>query len=105
MDALRLPHLSGTDALAQAQTKALEAKQGQSQEAALMFEGMLWMQIAQSMRSTVQPSGLFGNTGQARGTYEFMLDQAVVEQAMKAGKSLGLANQLEKAWAAQQNRV
>lgn len=63
-------------------------------EAALAFEGMLWTQIFQGMRQTVEPSGLFGEGGQARSTYEYLFDQVVVQSAMASGKSLGLAERL-----------
>jgi hypothetical protein len=46
----------------------------------------------------VQPSGLFGETGNARSTYEYLLDQAVTSNAMKAGKGWGLSQQLEAKW-------
>ncbi len=45
----------------------------------------------QQMRQTVQPSGLFGDDGMARSTYEYLLDQAVSAKAAigpaKAGAS------------------
>ena len=67
-------------------------------EAALMFEGLIMTQLFQAMRKTVQPSGLFGDDSQARSTYEYLLDQAVVEHAMASGKGWGLAERLEKTW-------
>ena len=69
-----------------------------TQAAAQMFEGMLWTQMFQVLRKTVQRSGLLGEEGQARGTYEFLMDQAVVQAAMKSGKGLGMASRLEEAW-------
>lgn len=69
-------------------------------EAARQFEGMLMQMLFQTMRKTVEPSGLFGEGGQARSTYEFLLDQAVVEKAVASGRGWGLAERLESAWAA-----
>jgi Rod binding domain-containing protein len=68
-------------------------------QSALMFEGMVMTQMFQAMRKTIQPSGLFGDDTQARSTYDYMLDQAVLEHAMNAGKGWGLAEKLEKSWA------
>lgn len=62
------------------------------------------MQILfQTMRKTVEPSGLFGEEGQARSTYEFLLDQAVVEKAVASGRGWGLAERLESAWSGPRN--
>lgn len=74
-------------------------------EAALMFEGMVMTQMFQSMRKTIQPSGLFGDQSQSRSTYEYLLDQAVVEHAMASGKGLGLADRLEKTWEQEQKKT
>lgn len=74
-------------------------------EAARAFEGMLWTQIFQAMRKTVQPSGLLGDSGQARSTYDFLLDQAVVESAVKGGRQMPLAARIEAAWKAQRSEV
>lgn len=71
-------------------------------EAAKQFEGMLMAQIFQVMRKTVNHSGLFGDSALARSTYEYLLDQAVVDHAMNSGKSWGLAPRLEEAWATRQ---
>jgi len=68
-------------------------------EAARKFEGLLMAQLFQSLRKTVQPSGLFGDEGQARQTYEYLLDQAVVEHAMAGGRGWGLAERIEQDWA------
>jgi len=38
---------------------------------------MLMSFVFQQMRGTVQPSGLFGDDGNARSTYDYLLDQAV----------------------------
>lgn len=72
-------------------------------EAALMFEGLVMTQLFQAMRKTVQPSGLFGDDGQTRSTYEYLLDQAVVEHAMSSGKSWGLAENIEASWKTEKN--
>lgn len=66
------------------------------EQAAQMFEGLILTQMFQSMRSTVPHSNLFGENAQARTSYEYLLDQAVVEHAMAAGKGLGLAASLAK---------
>jgi Rod binding domain-containing protein len=68
-------------------------------QAALMFEGLMMTQMFQAMRKTIQPSGLFGDESKPRSTYEYMLDQAVVEHVMASGKGWGLAEKLEKTWA------
>jgi Rod binding domain-containing protein len=70
-----------------------------NEQAARMFEGLMMTQMFQAMRKTIQPSGLFGNESQSRATYEYMLDQAVVEHVMSSGKGWGLAEHLEKNWA------
>lgn len=67
-------------------------------EAARKFEGMLMSFLFQQMRETVQPSGLFGNEGTARSTYEYLLDQATTSKAMDAGKGWGLSQRLAAAW-------
>ncbi|HNX94712.1 MAG TPA: rod-binding protein [Holophaga sp.] len=71
---------------------------GKDAKAAAMFEGMLMAQIFQSMRKTIQPSGLFGENSNAHATYNYLLDQAVVEHAVAAGKGWGLAEKLEQSW-------
>jgi Rod binding domain-containing protein len=67
-------------------------------EAAKQFEGMLMDYLFQQMRQTVQPSGLFGDTGTAQSTYEYLLDQATTKKAMDAGKGWGLSQRLAAAW-------
>lgn len=71
-------------------------------QAAVAFEGMLISTMFQSMRKTVQPSGLLGDSGQAKGTLQYLLDQAIVDSAMKGGRSWGLARRLEEAWLARE---
>lgn len=73
-------------------------------EAAKKFEGLLMAQLFQSLRKTVQPSGLFGDGGQARQTYEYLFDQAVVEHAMASGRGWGLAERIEQDWARQNEK-
>ncbi len=74
-------------------------------EAAQKFEGLLMAQMFQSLRKTVQHSGLFGDEGQARQTYEYLLDQAVVEHAMASGRGWGLAEKIERDWTRQNEKV
>jgi len=69
-------------------------------DAAKQFEGMMMAQVFQTMRKTVQHSGLFGDSAMARSTYEYLLDQAVVQHAMDGGKGWGLAERLEESWKA-----
>lgn len=71
-------------------------------EAARQFEGMLMAQIFQAMRKTVDHGSLFGESSLARSTYEYLLDQAVVDHAMKSGKGWGMAARLEAQWKASQ---
>jgi hypothetical protein len=54
--------------------------------------------LIQSMRKTVQPSGLFGDSGQSRSTYEYLMDQAVVDRAVSGGRGWGLAERLKASW-------
>ena len=70
-------------------------------EAAKQFEAMLMSFVFQQMRGTVQPSGLFGDDGNARSTYDYLLDQAVTSQAMDAGKGWGLSQRLAATWDAE----
>lgn len=68
-------------------------------QAARMFEGLVMTQMFQSMRKTVPHSGLFGDESKSQSTYEYLLDQAVVEHAMDSGRGLGLTDQLAKSLA------
>ncbi|MDR3672239.1 MAG: rod-binding protein [Holophaga sp.] len=98
--------MSGLPPLAQAAPQEIVAQSmpgpgsnpGGNAEAAKQFEGMLMAFVFQQMRKTVQPSGLFGDTGMARSTYEYLLDQAVTSNAMDAGKGWGLSQQLAAKW-------
>lgn len=88
------------NALAQTQgTKALPDATEKTDKAARQFEGMLMGMLFQTLRKTVHPSGLFGDSGQAKSTYEYLLDQAVVDQAVSSGRGWGLAERLKASWA------
>ncbi len=76
-----------------------------TKDVARMFEGMMMAQLFQAMRKTVQHSGLFEENSQARSTYEYLLDQAVVEHAMAGGRGWGLAERLETSWSKQLDKV
>jgi Rod binding domain-containing protein len=78
---------------------------GNLHQAAVAFEGLLVSTMFQSMRKTVKPSGLLGDSGQAKGTLEYLLDQAIVESAMKGGRTWGLAQRLEEAWKARESKA
>ena len=71
-------------------------------KAATAFEGMVVSQMLKAMRKTVPRSGLLGDSGQARATLEYLLDQAVVDAAMAGGRTRGLARRVEEAWKAKQ---
>ena len=65
---------------------------------AVEFEAMLMTQLFQTMRKTVEPSGFFGGNQNERSTYEYLLDQAVVQQAIESGHTWGLAERIEESW-------
>jgi Rod binding domain-containing protein len=69
-----------------------------TREAAQQFEGLLMGLLFQAMRQTVQPSGLLGDSGHSRSTYEYLMDQAVANKAAASGKGWGLAERLEAEW-------
>lgn len=83
-------------------TLALKQRVPQAEDrsaaAAKQFEGMVMSLLFQTLRKTVEPSGLLGEEGQARSTYEMLLDQAVVDKAMGSGRSWGLAERLAESW-------
>ena len=81
-----------------AQTSAMPSKE-RTAEAAKQFEAMLMENLFRVMRKTVENSTLFGDSSNARSTYEYLLDQAVTNNALNAGKSMGMAAKLESAWA------
>jgi Rod binding domain-containing protein len=74
-------------------------------EAAKQFEGLLMANLFQELRKTVHTSGLFGDGGNARSTYEYLLDQAVVNHAMDSGKTWGLSDKLEASIRAAQKKM
>lgn len=91
--------LPTVDAAGQAAAaRALPSAGERTDQAARQFEGLLMSLLFQTMRKTVQPSGLFENSGQTRSTYEYLLDQAVVERAVSGGWGWGLADRLKEAW-------
>ena len=67
-------------------------------KAAQNFEGMLMEQLMQGLRKTVESGGLFGQEGQSKSTFEYLMDQAVIAKAVKGGRGLGLAAQMERIW-------
>jgi Rod binding domain-containing protein len=62
------------------------------------FEAMLMAQMFQTMRKTVEPSGLFEENQNERSLYDYLFDQAVLQQATAAGQTWGLAEKLEESW-------
>ena len=74
-------------------------------EAAKQFEAMMMAYVFQQMRQTVPTSGLFGNDGIARSTYDYLLDQAVATKALQAGKGWGLSQRLEASWDARSSDI
>lgn len=91
--------LSAVDPLAQAQgATALPEATDKTDQAARQFEGLLMGLLFQSMRKTVEPSGLLGDTGQTQSTFEYLMDQAVVDKAVGAGRGWGLAERLKVEW-------
>ena len=96
MTSLGLPTV---DALSQAQgAKAPPDPAEKTDKAARQFEGLLMGLLFQTMRKTVKPSGLLGDSGQSRSTYEYLLDQAVVDRAVSGGRGWGLAERLKASW-------
>lgn len=92
--------LPAVDAVAQAQgAQGLPDAADKTEKAARQFEGLLMGLLFQTMRKTVEPSGLFGESGQSRSTYEYLMDQAVVDRAVSTGHGWGLADRLKAAWA------
>ena len=91
--------LPAVDALAQAQgARAIPDAVDKTDQAARQFEGLLMGLLFQTMRKTVEPSGLLGDSGQSRSTYEYLMDQAVVDRAVSAGHGWGLADRLKAGW-------
>jgi len=96
---LSSPVSSAQDLLVQAGPTKKDPK-----EAAKEFEGLLMANLFKELRKTVHHSGLFGESDSARGTYEYLLDQAVVNHAMEAGKTWGLRDKLEASLKASQGK-
>ncbi len=69
-----------------------------TEAAARQFEGMVMSLLFQTLRKTVEPSGLLGDGGQSRSTYEMLLDHALVDKAVGGGRSWGLAARLSESW-------
>jgi Rod binding domain-containing protein len=91
--------LPAVDTVAQAQgARALPGSAEKTEKAARQFEGLLMGQLFQAMRKTVEPSGLLGDSGQSRSTYEYLMDQAVLEKAVTSGRGWGLAERLKASW-------
>ena len=98
--------LPALDPLAQAQgAKAIPDASEKTDKAARQFEGLLMGLLFQTLRKTVKPSGLFGDSGQSRSTYEYLMDQAVVDQAVSTGHGWGLADRLKASWSQQEKKV
>lgn len=73
-------------------------------EVAKQFEGMLLANMFQQMRKTVHHTDLFGGGSSATGTYEYLLDQAVVNHAMEGGRTWGLSAKIEASLKAAQRK-
>lgn len=78
--------------------QAMPLSGDKTEKAARQFEGLLMSLLFQTMRRTVEPSGLLGDSGQSRSTFEYLMDQAVVERAVSTGHGWGLADRLKEAW-------
>jgi Rod binding domain-containing protein len=96
VDALSLSQRSPLDLVGQ--PPSLDDKGAKDAKAAHQFEGMLMANLFQCLRKTVNHSNLFGNSGSAQNTYEYMLDQAVVNHALEGGKTWGLSDRLQASW-------
>ena len=98
--------LSTVDAVGQAQgASALPGSTEKTAKAAQQFEGLLMNLLFQGMRKTVEHSKLLGDSGSSRSTYEYLMDQAVVDKAVSAGRGWGLAAKLEASWTKSQTQV
>ena len=96
---MSLTALPTVNAVSQAQgAGALPDATEKTEKAARQFEGLLMNMLFQGMRKTIQPSGLFGDSGSSRSTYEYLMDQAVVDRAVAGGRGWGLAEKLQAAW-------
>lgn len=92
-----MPSISSLKPLDHLSAQSLLPKEGNA-EAAQQFEGLMMSQLFQTLRKTVEPSGLFKEGENSRETYEYLLDKALVEQAMACGKGWGLAEQIQRSW-------
>lgn len=91
--------LPAVDPLGQAQgAQVVPGAEERTDQAARQFEGLLMSLLFQAMRKTVEPSGLLGDSGQSRSTYEYLMDQAVVDRAVSSGRGWGLAERLKESW-------
>jgi Rod binding domain-containing protein len=96
---VNLPGLPLVDTVTQVQgAQGLPSPEEKTEKAARQFEGLLMGLLFQTMRKTVEPSGLFGDSGQSRSTYEYLMDQAVVDRAVTTGHGWGLADRLKASW-------
>lgn len=76
----------------------LPQAEDRTEDSAKRFEGMVMNLLFQTLRKTVEPSGLLGESGQSRATYDMLMDQAVVDKAVGSGRSWGLAERLAESW-------
>jgi Rod binding domain-containing protein len=79
-------------------TQLPQIEEDKLKQTAYEFEAMLMTQLFQTLRKTVEPSGLFGYNQTARSTYEYLLDQSLFQQAAASGHTWGLASRLEESW-------
>ena len=79
-------------------TRPVRQSDSKLKQTALEFEGMLMTQLFQTLRKTVEPSGLFGDNQNSRSTYEYLMDQATFQKAAENGQTWGLAARLEESW-------
>jgi Rod binding domain-containing protein len=90
---------SNLDPVSLLQTSQLsEEKEDKLGKTASEFEAMLMAQLFQTMRKTVEPSGLFEENQNERGIYDYLFDQAILQQATAGGHTWGLAEKLEESW-------
>ncbi|MDR2697294.1 MAG: hypothetical protein LBB40_02330 [Holophagales bacterium] len=101
-----LPITSQIDLAALAKTHQVpqqqENKLGQT---ASEFEAMLMTQLFQTLRKTVEPSGLFGHNQTERSIYDYLFDQSIFQNAATTGQTWGLASRLEEHWKNLQSKI
>jgi hypothetical protein len=78
--------------------KLPKTKADKLSQTAIDFEAMLMTQMFQTLRKTVEPSGLFGDNQTERSIYEYLFDQSIFEKAAANGQTWGLASRLEESW-------